>query len=365
MSKRECELREHSETGFNSVKRTKLHHDSVPTSAKTSMSNDDYSVGWICAIATEYIAAQAFLDKRHDRPEYVSANDNNDYTLGEIGKHNVVIAILPDQEYGIASAATVARDMLHSFRNIRICLMVGIGGGAPSPKHDIRLGDIIVSTPHEKIGGVFQYDFGKAMQDQGFQSTGFLNQPPMLLRTAASGLKAQYISEGHYIEEKINGVLEKNPRLQMLYKRPDSASDRLYKSEVVHPLNHEASCAAVCGDDPLNLILRTERTGFENNPAIHYGLIASANQVMKDASIRDTIAAEKDILCFEMESAGLMNHFPCLVIRGICDYSDSHKNKEWQGYAAMAAAAYAKDLLSRIPPNTVEAAKKIANHSGG
>jgi nucleoside phosphorylase len=80
---------------------------------------------------------------------------------------------------------------------------------------------------------------------------------------------------------------------------------------------------------------------------------------MKDATVRDRLAAEMDVLCFEMEAAGLMSHFPCLVIRGICDYSDSYKNKEWQGYAAMAAAAYAKDLLCRIPPNKVEAEKKI------
>jgi len=80
---------------------------------------------------------------------------------------------------------------------------------------------------------------------------------------------------------------------------------------------------------------------------------------MRDALVRDTLAAEKDVLCFEIEAAGLMNQFPCLVIRGVCDYSDSHKNKEWQGYAAMAAAAYTKDLLYRIPPNKVEAEKRI------
>ena len=99
------------------------------------MSNrEDYTVGWICAISTEYVAAQAFLDEKHEGPEYVSSNDNNDYTLGKIGKHNVVIAVLPDGEYGISSAAGVAKDMLHSFPNVRIGLMVGIGGGAPSPK---------------------------------------------------------------------------------------------------------------------------------------------------------------------------------------------------------------------------------------
>ena len=97
------------------------------------MSNpEDYTVGWICAITTEYVAAQAFLDEEHEGPEYVSSNDNNDYTLGRVGKHNVVIAVLPDGEYGTDSAAIVARDMLHSFPNVRISLMVGIGGGAPS-----------------------------------------------------------------------------------------------------------------------------------------------------------------------------------------------------------------------------------------
>lgn len=29
-------------------------------------------------------------------------------------------------------------------------------------------------------------------------------------------------------------------------------------------------------------------------------------------------------------------------------------NKEWHGYAAMAAAAYAKDLLCHIPPSVID-----------
>ena len=114
----------------------------------------DYTVGWICAISTEYITVQAFLDERHKRAEYVSLNDNNIYTLGRVGKHKVVIAVLPDKEYGIAAAVSVARDMLHSFPNVRIGLMVSIGGGAPSQKHNIRLGDIVVSAPCNRKGGV-------------------------------------------------------------------------------------------------------------------------------------------------------------------------------------------------------------------
>ncbi|KAL6799179.1 ankyrin repeat-containing domain protein [Trichoderma sp. SZMC 28013] len=324
------------------------------------MSNPkDYSVGWICAITTEYVAARSFLDEEHEGPEYVAANDNNDYTLGKIGNHNVVIAVLPDGEYGISSAATVARDMLHSFPNIRIGLMVGIGGGAPSKKHDIRLGDIVISAPRNGKGGVFQYDFGKTVQEQSFQHTGFLNQPPMVLRTAVSGLRSHYELNGHQLDLCISKILENRKRLKRKYSRPPPSTDILYRPDIIHPLGDETDCTVLCGDIPSKLILRPERTEDDDIPSIHYGLIASANHLIKDALIRDTLAAEKDVLCFEMEAAGLMNHFPCLVIRGICDYSDSHKNKAWQGYAAMAAAAYAKDLLYRIPPNKIEAEKRI------
>lgn len=116
----------------------------------------------------------------------------------------------------------------------------------------------------------------------------------------------------------------------------------------------------ICRDNPADLVLRSERTDKDDSVAIHYGLVASANQLMKDALIRDKLAAEEGVLCFEMEAAGLMNHFPCLVIRGICDYADSHKNKDWQGYAAMIAAAYARDLLCRLAPTRVENEKRIS-----
>ena len=292
-------------------------------------------------------------------PASKSRNDNNVYTLGRVGKHNVVVAVLPDGEYGTAAAATVASHMLRSFPNIRIGLMVGIGGGAPSSKHDIRLGDVVVSAPRDGQGGVFQYDFGKTIQAQQFQHTKFLDQPPALLRSAVSDLRARYESNGHHFQETIDDVLQKAPRLRKKYQRPHPSTDRLYRSEVVHPLESDSQCAATCGDDESILVSRSQRTEDEDDPAIHYGLIASGSQLMKDALIRDRLTREKDVLCFEMEAAGLMNHFPCLVIRGICDYADSHKDKDWQGYAAMTATAYAKDLLQRIPPNEVETEKRI------
>lgn len=323
----------------------------VATALGPRLTHSDYIVGWICARTTELVAAQAFLDEEHEGPKYVSQHDNNSYTLGKIGKHNVVIAASPDSEFPTSSTASVVRDMLSSFPNIRIGLMVGIGGGAPSQWHDIRLGDIVVSAPRYAKGGVFQYDLGDIIQDQSFRPTGFLKLPPMFLQGAVGGLRAQYEIEGHKLEESIEGILKEKSRLRKKYQRPNQSSDRLYKTRVTHPLNDEASCAAVCSNDPSNLIPRRKRAEGEDNPVIHYGLIASADTPMTDALIRDKIAKEMDVLCFETGAAGLMNQLPCLVIRGVSNYSDSHKNKEWEGYAAMAAAAYAKDLLCfcRLP----------------
>ncbi|KAL7793811.1 hypothetical protein V8C37DRAFT_409391 [Trichoderma ceciliae] len=300
-------------------------------------------------------------------PDFVSPRDNNVYTLGRMGRHNVVIAALPDGEYGTVAASAVARDMLHSFPNVRIGLMVGIGGGVPSERHDIRLGDVVVSATRNREGGVFQYDFGKTIQAQEFQNTIVLDQPPMLLRSAVCSLMALYESDGHQFQEAIDGILVKKPKLRKKYQRPHPSTDRLYYSNIVHPSTSASDehCAETCGDDQSILVSRGQRAEDEDDPAVHYGLIASGNQLMKDAWIRDQLAWQKYVLCFEMEAAGLMNHFPCLVIRGICDYSDSHKNQDWQGYAAMTAAAYAKDLVKHIPPNKIEAEARIIDALSG
>ncbi|THW78138.1 hypothetical protein D6D18_09779, partial [Aureobasidium pullulans] len=319
-----------------------------------------YTVGWICALSTESVAACLFLDKEHeDRPDHLSPNDSNDYTLGEMSGHYVVIAVMPEGEYGQTSATGVIKDMLNSFPNIRIGLMVGIGGGAPSAKHDIRLGDVVVSSPQDGTGGVYQYDYGKLIQGQGFQHTGFLNQPSTLIRTTVSGLKTQYKRKGHKIQETIKTILDDNPRLNEEFSHPSEDKDRLYRSDVVHAAACGEACEDWCGIQPVQIVERRKRTAKEDSPAIHHGVVASGSSLMKDPTIRDALAKEKSVMCFEMEAAGLMNHFPCLVVRGICDYSDSHKNKQWQGYAAMTAAAYAKDLLTRMVPSRVEQEDKI------
>jgi nucleoside phosphorylase len=302
----------------------------------TALTHRDYKIGWICALHMELAAAIAMLDARHEslpRDPY----DDNSYVLGRIAEHNIAIASLPDGEIGTNSAAHVATQMRLSFKSIRFGLMVGIGGGVPSREHDIRLGDIVVSRPSNQNGGLIQYDFGKTKPGK-FERSGFLNSPPTALRTAVTNLRADHRFPGH--SKILSYLLPNNPNLPPEFARPE-VDDELFKPEYVH-VNHRETCSDC---DRRNLVIRHAR---DSNPVIHYGTIASANQVMRDAIVRDQHSVQDDVLCFEMEAAGLMNHFPCIVIRGICDYADSHKNKRWQDYAAATAAAYAKELLRFI-----------------
>jgi hypothetical protein len=200
----------------------------------------------------------------------------------------MVICVLPLGEYGTSLAARVADDILHNFPNVRIGLMVGIGGGAPSPQHNIRLSDVVVSIPLNGRSGVIQYDFGKIIQGQGFYPTGFLNQPPTLLRVAVNGLQAQYKMEGHQLNASVRRALGKKPRLRKKYPRPDLESDRLYRSHIIHPPEARSDYKTVCGDNSTSLVSRHPRSKDKDNPAIYYSLIALANQLMKDAQIRDT-----------------------------------------------------------------------------
>ncbi|KAJ5689106.1 hypothetical protein N7462_003498 [Penicillium macrosclerotiorum] len=306
--------------------------------AAKRLSHDAYTVGWICALPLEMTAAMAMLDERHaNLPQHET--DNNSYTLGEICGHNVVIACLPSGVYGTSSTATVATHMLFTFHAIRFGLMVGIGGGAPSKEIDIRLGDVVVSNPTSTFGGVVQYDLGKTIQEARFHRTGTLNKPPQNILTVLSKLRAEHKIGNSRIPEFLSQIAARYPSLSQFTHRGQE-HDRLFEADYDH-IRSESTCD-MC--DRKRLVFRESRAS--DYPSIHYGLIASGNQVMKHGKTRDQLARELGILCFEMEAAGLMDHFPCLIIRGICDYADSHKNKQWQEYAAAAAAAYAKELLS-------------------
>jgi nucleoside phosphorylase len=295
------------------------------------LANDDYKVGWICALYIEMAAAQAMLDYVHDIP-LNDPIDSNAYTLGSIGRHNIVIACLPADGYGTNNAATVAGHMRRSFPSLRVLLMVGIGGGVPG-KVDIRLGDVVVSS------SVVQYDLGKIVADGHFQRTGFSYTPSQALRTAVTKLRANHEAEPSKIPIILSKVLERKPSMAE-YTHCNALQDLLFDNSYDHP--ESSNSCKQC--DTVKLVQRPTRKN--DNPKVHYGVVASGNQVIKHGKTRDELAQKLGNICFEMEAAGLMEDSQCLVIRGICDYSDSHKNKQWQKYAAATAAAYAKELLT-------------------
>ncbi|KAF2202860.1 TPR repeat protein, partial [Delitschia confertaspora ATCC 74209] len=310
---------------------------------------DEYTVGWICALPIELAAAQEMLDEEHDNLERDQGdNDENIYTLGSIKGHYVVIVCLPAGRIGNNPAAAVGTQMRATFKGIRFGLMVGIGGGVPSAEADIRLGDVVISQPHQTFGGVVQYDMGKAMTS-GFGRTGSLNSPPQILLSAVTRVQANKLRGKGGLSKHIS-QLSRIPG----FERSKTGPDVLFKAAYDHAGGQTCD---VCSPDEQEV---RERREAEEEVMVHYGTIASGNQVMKNAAERDKLSAELGgVLCFEMEAAGLMNSFPCLVIRGICDYADSHKNKLWQPYAAATAAAYAKEILSVIPPAGVAKANTV------
>lgn len=303
----------------------------------------DYDIAWICALPLELAAAKTMLEQIH--PSLPQApSDQNSYTLGGISGHNLVLVCLPSGSYGTTSAATVLSQMRSTFPSIAYGLMVGIGGGVPSSNGglDIRLGDVVVSTPSGVSGGVIQYDYGKALPDRLFENTGSLNRPPPVLLSAVSQMRSDHIVNGLEIQATISSKLERHGDMKEHFSRPER--DWLFNAAYKH-CTDAPDCSAC---DQTQLVDRLPRRSHE--PHIHYGLIASGNQVIKDAETRDLVAKRLGggILCFEMEAAGLMNQVPCLVIRGICDYCDSHKQDDWQGCAALSAAAYAKVLVTLV-----------------
>ncbi|KAK2805511.1 hypothetical protein FQN51_000337 [Onygenales sp. PD_10] len=308
--------------------------------------HQDYSVAWICALPLETAAAEAMLDDRHPSLPTMP-NDGNCYILGSISTHNVVILSLPLGVYGTTSATASVAQMQATFGAIRFGLMVGIGGGVPSKDNDIRLGDVVVSKPTRDFGGVIQYDYGKTVRDGLFERSGVLNKPPQVLLSAMTRLMAAHMSNPSRIPAILSEIASNNPQIEDRLTYLGQEQDILFEYDYDHA-SSETTCHKC---DPRRAVARKPRD--KHDPVIHYGLIASGNQVIKDGKTRDRRARELDILCFEMEAAGLMDNIPCLVIRGICDYADSHKNKQWQNYAASTAAVYAKDLLSVIHPNQV------------
>ncbi len=302
---------------------------------------EKYTVAIICAINFEMSAVRYMLDREHPRLP-AKQGDTNMYILGELSGHHIVLACLPGNQ-GKGAAAIVATNMDRTFPSIHSRFLVGVGGGVPSDKHDIRLGDVVVSMPEGPHGGVVQYDLGKETED-GFQLRGFLCPPPTISRSAVGMMRSDHLVAENKVEEFLSQMLQKSSRLSV-YARPSIELDILFEPDYPHAPG-QPTCAKC---DPAKAVARPPRAS--HLPEIHYGLIASGDRVVKSATKRDLVAQSLgDILCFEMEAAGIATEFSCITIRGISDYTDSHKNDAWHRYAAAAAAACVKELLSYLDP---------------
>ncbi|KAI9699529.1 MAG: hypothetical protein M1820_007160 [Bogoriella megaspora] len=378
-----------------------------------------YTIGWICALPLEMAAATKALDEEYTLPRrgfLLHEPDANLYTTGRIAGHNVVLAWLPAGRTGTGSAAIVAARMRDRFSNLRICLLVGVGGGVPSKEHDVRLGDVVVSQPTAQHGGVVQYDFGKQHTEGKYDRTGALNAPPTVLLSAVSKFQAyQYLDQARlrdfwpkvqniplfakpgldddllfkpkcFHKAGLNcdicdrrGLVKRKPRPQyccslhgITFDRDQDLANHLaepHAPQRFHLEEEESRLTLSSGtflrNGELTKVQEAIQKGQQfqrTEPMVHYGTIASGNTVMKDGVVRDRISAELGgVLCFEMEATGLMNSFPCLVVRGVCDYADSHKNKQWQPYAAASAAACAKAILAMIPSDDVLQAERVVD----
>ncbi|PNS18094.1 Palmitoyltransferase akr1 [Sphaceloma murrayae] len=314
---------------------------------KNTIDKSAISVGIICALPHELGAICAMLDHEYAQINEHDPLDSNSYVAGRIAHHDVVAACLPSGEYGTAVAAAVAKHMVRSFPQIKIGVMVGVGGGIPSEYHDIRLGDVAVSRPEGTVGGVIQYDLGRELErgkdgEERFERVGQLDKAPPALRSAVNKLEATLMIPGRsrMLPQLIQGVME-HPKKDGRWLRP--SSDRLFHSDALHQGN-----AGNCnGCDMSKEVLRLPRQ--HQDPVVHYGTIATGNRVIKNAQTRDRLGKDLGAICCEMEAAGIMTSFPGLIVRGICDYADSHKNMDWQPFAALTAAAYTKELLHHVP----------------
>ncbi|KAJ3495974.1 hypothetical protein NLG97_g3002 [Lecanicillium saksenae] len=300
------------------------------------VSSKSYAIGWIAALPIERAAAEAQLDARHEAPADFQQHlsDTNSYTWGRIDKHNIVITSLPAGVHGTMAAATTTFNLYMSLPTIKIALLVGIGGGIPRHlDQDVRLGDVVVSQSKGPTGGVIQYDMGKAKLNT-------LNQTPQVLLYALAALKAEHEMTTPKLPDILEQMWTNYPRMKEsrtnkpCYIHQGVENDRLFSPTYYHVNGH------TCDEcDPSKEIKRDKRD--TTDPKIHYGIIASVNTLVKDSRTRDAIAesAGSDCLCIEMEAAGLRDYFPCLIIKGICDYADSHRNNRWHRYASATAAA--------------------------
>lgn len=327
------------------------YEDTDESEEETLQSIDPGSitVAIFCALVEESTAVRITLDeefacKTTGKQGYV-------YTFGSIGEHKVVIA--QPVEMGPVNAAHCVAHVSHQFPDVRLALMVGIGAGIPSDQLDIRLGDVAIGVPRDNHPGVVQYDLGKYEEDGDFSLKGTLNKPPRILMSAILSLEGDELL-GRFRHRKIlRRIIKQNDS----FKQPDS-EDILFEG-TFHHIQKGSDCTACRTSDDKKVVPRTPRSSL-NQSVIHRGLILSGGGVVKNPEDRERLQrGYRGAVCFEMEAAGIVDELPCLVIRGICDYADTHKHDGWHYHAAAVAAAYCKAVLLKVPADDVKEAKPM------
>ncbi|KAL6794164.1 ankyrin repeat-containing domain protein [Trichoderma sp. SZMC 28012] len=334
----------------------------------------DFQIAIICALSLEYDAATLIVDEFWDQDgkQYGrTSGDTNIYRNGRIGIHNVVLMLLPNM--GKAAVAGSAASLRTSYSNLRIAFLVGVCGGVPIVgAHEALLGDVAIGE------AIIQYDFGRQYPGEFIpKETAVATQslPNKDIRTLLAYFKSDTgkadlrQNTARHLRALQGVAVQKE--YQYNYRYPGFAEDKLFVATYRHKHRGgpsgdpccetesycdnaaQSSCSELgCDEKMLVQRHRLERKRdlpWEEAqcPDIFIGRVASADTVMKSGDHRDQIAKQYDIIAFEMEGAGLWDECPCIVIKGICDYADSHKNKIWQPFAAATAAAAVKAMLAR------------------
>ncbi|KAH6971419.1 nucleoside phosphorylase domain-containing protein [Ilyonectria sp. MPI-CAGE-AT-0026] len=308
---------------------------------------EEVTVAIFCALTDESVAVRLTLEEELKCP---TPGRKYLYNFGRIGEHKIVIA--QPIEVGTVDTSNLAAYVSNAFKNVRFALMVGIGGGIPSEKNDIRLGDIAVSKAGSGHPGVIQYDFVKYGADSVVERKGTLNKTHPVLQSADIMVEQDEMMGRSELYLNLSSISRTDPK----WRRP-MAPDILYAPSF-HHVDKGKDCTACEQSSCREVVMRD---GGRDAPKVHRGLILSGSGDVKDPEARQRLSRGLDgALCFEMGAAGIMDEIPCLVIRGICDYCDTHKQDDWHYYAAAVAAAYAHTILLKIPGQEVHSMEPMA-----
>ncbi|KAK2736498.1 nb-arc and tpr domain protein [Colletotrichum kahawae] len=329
---------------------------------------DDFEIAVVCALPLESDAVALIFDEfwggGGGQGLGRAPGDQNTYTNGRIDDHNVVLVHLPNM--GKVSTAAAAAGLRSSYTRLKLAVLTGICGGVPCPEggNEIFLGDVIISQ------AVVQYDLGRQYPDRFIRkntTSDNLGRPNQDIRSLLASVQGTF-GLGRLQQQMLQtlGKIQQNTSgHQTSYTRPPAAEDIAFEPAYLHRHHGQSTCG--CDDNAAcdkamnsscsdlrcadNSVLRRAQPDFSQSqdPRIFVGQVASGDTVMKSGERRDSIARDHKVIAFEMEGAGVWDQVPCLVVKGVCDYADSHKNKVWQPYAAAVAAATTKALLGLYP----------------